>query len=85
MTEFNSDTVKEAIMSKIKTARCPACGNPDIALLDGFFKLAVSEKLDANLVLGGPVVPLVMLACKHCGHVQFHAAGALGLLPASEE
>ena len=60
---------------------CARCGHPNFSLLDGFSTIPLSQEVSNNIVLGGPSVPCAVVACNNCGHLEFHALGALGLLP----
>jgi ribosomal protein L37E len=62
---------------------CPRCGNQSFTLLDGYFNQTVQTDLK-GMVLGGPSVPSVVLACNRCGYLSQHALGSLGLLPRKE-
>jgi ribosomal protein S27AE len=62
---------------------CPRCGNPQFILLDGYFNQTIQTDLK-GLVLGGPSVPTVVIACNRCGFLSQHALGTLGLLPKEE-
>jgi len=62
---------------------CPRCGNNSFTLLDGYFNQTVQTDLK-GMVLGGPSVPSVVVACNRCGYLSQHALGALGLLPQEE-
>ena len=62
---------------------CPRCGNQSFALLDGYFNQTIQTELK-GMVIGGPSVPSVVVACSKCGYLSQHALGALGLLPKEE-
>lgn len=62
---------------------CPRCGNRSFTLLDGYFNQTVQANIK-GMVLGGPSVPSVVLACNKCGYLSQHALGALGLLQKEE-
>lgn len=47
---------------------CPLCGHKQFTLLDGMMNPAIPTDFQPNVVrLGGPSLPLVVLACNHCG------------------
>jgi predicted RNA-binding Zn-ribbon protein involved in translation (DUF1610 family) len=62
---------------------CPRCGNQSFTLLDGYFNQTIQIDLK-GMVLGGPSIPSVVVACKKCGYLSQHALGVLGLLPQEE-
>jgi ribosomal protein L37E len=62
---------------------CPRCGNNSFTLLDGYFNQTIQTDFK-GMVLGGPSVPSVVVACTRCGYLSQHALGALGLLPKEE-
>lgn len=38
------------------------------------------KKTKKKVVLGGKMIPTVMLVCNHCGHIDRFALGVLGLM-----
>lgn len=62
---------------------CPRCGNNSFTLLDGYFNQTIQTELK-GMVIGGPSVPSVVVACSRCGYLSQHALGTLGLLPKEE-
>lgn len=75
-----------AILTEKKATRpCHRCGNVNFSLLDGYSNFNLQENLTGALVLGGPTVPVVHIACNNCGVISSHAIGALGLLKKKEE
>lgn len=62
---------------------CPRCGNNSFTLLDGYFNQTIQTELK-GMVIGGPSVPSVVVACNQCGYLSQHALGTLGLLPKEE-
>lgn len=76
---------KQEIITKLRDKEamlpCPRCGNQSFALLDGYFKQFLQEKLTGGMAIGGPTVPSVITVCQKCGFMAQHALGALDLLP----
>jgi predicted nucleic-acid-binding Zn-ribbon protein len=62
---------------------CPRCGNNNFTLIDGYFNQTIQTELK-GMIIGGPSVPSVVVACTRCGYLSQHALGALGLLPKEE-
>jgi hypothetical protein len=75
---------REAIAAKLnekgKATACPRCSTSSFFVLDGYFNPTLQDE-PQGIVLGGRSVPCAVVACAHCGHLSFHALGALGLLP----
>ena len=82
-----SESIKQKIVEKLKekgaSLPCPRCGNNSFTLLDGYFNQAIQTNFK-GMVIGGPSVPTIGVACTNCGHISQHALGALGLLPEKE-
>lgn len=62
---------------------CPRCGNNSFTLLDGYVNQPVQAELK-DVVIGGPSIPTIVVACDRCGFLIHHALGKLGLLPREE-
>ena len=62
---------------------CPRCGNNNFTLLDGYFNQTIQTEIK-GMVIGGPSVPSVVVACNRCGYLSQHALGPLGLLSKEE-
>lgn len=58
---------------------CPRCGHEGFTMVDGLFNQPLQKEL-GGLVIGGPAVPSVVIACTNCGFLSQHALGMLGLL-----
>lgn len=61
---------------------CPVCGGMDLMIPESMGAILITQDF-SNLNNGAdvPNVPVGMVYCKNCGHVEFFALGALGLLP----
>jgi hypothetical protein len=73
-------------IAKILTERgavkpCHRCGQTNFSVIDGYTNLTLQDKFEAALFVGGPSVPVALVACNNCGSVTPHALGPLGLLP----
>lgn len=62
--------------------QCPICGGENYTSTDNFVTLPVSKEL-GNVTLG-PNIPTGMVICENCGHIEFFALGALGLINKEE-
>jgi ribosomal protein L37E len=86
MKTINKDEVAKILTSKNALLPCHRCGGKSFSVIDGFSKLPIDKDLDQiqNIAIGGPTVPVVMVACNNCGAITMHAMGALGLMPKEE-
>lgn len=78
--EITRENVAKLLDEREVNKPCHRCGNENFTLLEDFSNIIVTKKLDGGLVLGGPTVPVAIVACNKCGAITFHALGALGLL-----
>jgi len=78
--EINRDNVASILEQRGANKPCNRCGNDKFALLDEFSNIFLTKKPDGSLVVGGPTIPVAIVACNNCGAITFHAIGALGLL-----
>lgn len=63
--------------------QCPVCRSRNFGLMDHMVAPPIFEA-NGGLTIGGPAYPMIMIACGHCGHTQFHNAVMIGLLPAAQ-
>ena len=61
---------------------CPYCGGQKFTSTDKFASIIIGD--DTTSVNLGPSIPSGMLICSNCGHIEFFALGALGLLNNNE-
>jgi len=81
---FNLNNVIEALEKKGAVNPCHRCGHRSFNVIEGFSKLpAIEQDLGVmdGMIIGGPFIPVVYIACSNCGAITPHAIGALGLLP----
>lgn len=57
---------------------CPRCGQGRFSIV-GESYISIQET-PGTLVIGGPTIPTIIIACDNCGYVTQHAKGPLGLL-----
>ncbi len=60
---------------------CPRCGTRSFDLV-AESTIAIQER-PGTVVVGGPAIPVVVVACTNCGFITEHAIGPLGLLAGS--
>jgi hypothetical protein len=82
--QITRERIAERLKERGATLPCPRCAHRDFALVDGYFNPPLQQDLSV-MSLGGPSIPVIVVACKRCGYLAQHAAGALGLLPAAEK
>jgi predicted nucleic-acid-binding Zn-ribbon protein len=84
MTQEDKDRIIEKLNERGATLPCPRCGNVNFVLLDGYFTQPISNQI-GTIVLGGPTVPAVVVACNRCGYMSSHALGVIDVLPPTKE
>ncbi len=83
--KFDRAKVAKILKEKGAMNKCHRCSHNNFTLLEGISNISMQENIGGGLVLGGPTVPVAMIACNNCGAITSHALGALGLLPEKEE
>lgn len=78
MDKQRVDEYARALVKKGVSAPCPRCSFNEFAIV-GESMLPIQEKPDV-MTLGGPSVPVVMVACKKCGFLSLHAVRPLGMM-----
>ena len=78
MDEARQKQIIDALNSKNVRMPCPRCGSPNFGLVGESF-VSIQEN-PGSFVVGGPVVPTVIVACNQCGYVTQHAQAALGIM-----
>ena len=79
----NQNTIIKALEYSGAKLPCPRCGNSSFTLLNGYFNHTIQND-PKGMVLGGPSIPSIVVACNRCGYLSQHALGILGLLPKEE-
>jgi uncharacterized Zn finger protein len=63
---------------------CPRCGNEKFELI-GETGIQLSENPNPLMFsIMGPIVPVILISCTHCGFLTQHAQGPLGLVRQSK-
>lgn len=83
LSEDEKKKIITALNDRGATLPCPRCNNNNFTLLDGYLNQTIQTELK-GLVIGGPSIPSVVVACNRCGFLSQHALGVLGLLPSEE-
>lgn len=71
MSKENTDVNKfiSHLNSKWKNQTCPMCHENKWSVSDTAYELR--EYNDGNLVVGGPLMPIMPVTCTHCGYTIF--------------
>jgi predicted nucleic-acid-binding Zn-ribbon protein len=80
LDQATKEKIAQRLQEKGAVKPCSRCGNQRFSLLDGFVNFPMTQELSNNVIIGGPSVPCAVVACDNCGHMEFHALGAIGLL-----
>lgn len=85
--KLDKDDIARRLSERGALLPCSRCGNNNFSILDGYTKFFINNDIErmGDLDLGGPAVPVIMVACNKCGAVTLHAMGAIGLLDKKEE
>lgn len=81
---IDRDQIAKLLTERGATKPCHRCGHTNFAVIDGYSSFSLQDSLEGGLVLGGPAVPVVTVACTKCGAITPHALGPLGLLPSEK-
>ena len=84
MDKERQEKIIQVLKSKGVDKPCPRCGNEKFELI-GEAGIPLNERPNPLMFSTmGPVVPLILLACSHCGYLTQHAQGPLGLVRQSK-
>ena len=80
--KFDKTLIQQKLIEKGATLPCRRCGRSDFAIIDGATNIQLQDtlNLDGGIVLGGASMPVIYVACTHCGALTLHAVGGLGLI-----
>ncbi len=80
MSQIKTDAVIAFLNSKWGDRSCPMCNSGPWNVQDRIFQL--NEFHQGNLVVGGPLIPVIPVSCGNCGHTVLVNAIISGALPA---
>ena len=83
MSNSDSEKVIKHLQEKWKGAKCPMCGEGSWGVQDSVFQL--TEFSQGNVILGGPVIPVIPVSCNNCGNTILVNAIQIGVVKQSEE
>ena len=79
MDKERQEEVIRVLQAKGVDKPCPRCGNEKFELI-GETGIQMQEHPNPLMwSIMGPVLPVILLACSHCGFLTPHAQGPLGL------
>ena len=85
MSKYNPNDFIKALEQKMQERsipNCPYCGGSKFTTTQNFATILIGE--DTENISLGPNIPTGMIICENCGHMEFFAMGALGLLKGKE-
>jgi len=82
---LDRDQVIRLLQERNATKPCSRCGKSNFSIIDQYSTLNLQDEVGGALRIGGPNVPVALVACTNCGAITAHALGALGMLPQKEE
>lgn len=79
MTPIKFDDYKQRITDAIqaKLQITPIIGENGFTLVDGFIMQPLSKEVSGNIVIGGPIIPLVAIVGNTSGRMYYFALKAL--------
>lgn len=83
---YDGDAFLSVLTSRLSHGQfhpCPCCGGREFYSGPQYTPLLVSENFGGVQLTRS--MPAGTVICKKCGHIEFFALGALGLLPAKED
>lgn len=81
MNPLERTKIIEALENRGARLPCPRCGNSNFSLIDGYFNHSFQPQISNNVIIGGPSIPSIAVVCNRCGFLNYHAVGALGIMP----
>jgi len=67
-----------ALTKKDVRLPCPRCGSSKFSVI-GESLISINSNPNVMMV-GGPSIPTIIVACEKCGYITQHAQGPLGLM-----
>lgn len=86
MSKYDPNLFISEIENRINNGRVPQCrfcGGNRFTTTDSMATILIGKELNAVSI--GPSVPAGMIVCEKCGHIEFFALGAIGLLQKEDE
>jgi uncharacterized Zn finger protein len=84
MDKERQEEIIRVLQAKGVDKPCPRCGNEKFELI-GETGIPLNERPNPLMFSTmGAVLPVVLIACSHCGYLTHHAQGLLGLVRQSK-
>ena len=86
MNKFDSNEFLSALDKRLKGKEipvCPYCKGKKFTTVGQYANIVVNDGFE-GLELG-TTIPAGMIVCENCGHIEFFALGALGLLKGKDD
>lgn len=77
MEQARLDQVVKALQGKGVNRPCSRCGQSKFSVV-GETQIMLQENPN-SFVIGGPSIPVIIVACDNCGYITEHASVPLGL------
>lgn len=82
MSNFDTEKLLSHLKVKWASRPCPMCGSGPWNVQDSIFQLL--EYSEGGISIGGPVIPVIPVACTNCGNtVLVNAIVSKALVPPS--
>jgi len=72
MDKQRQEEIIKFMTEKGATEPCPRCKNPQFELI-GETSISLEEERKTLLGTFNPKIPVIILACKNCGYITYHA------------
>ena len=74
---IDRDRIARTLTERGAVRPCSRCGHANFAVIDGYSNLPLQDQFNGSIVIGGPGVPVAIVACANCGAITTHALGPL--------
>ena len=81
MDQEKKEKLVQALRKKGVKLPCPRCGSSNFEVV-GQSVIPLNDNPSVYSI-GGPAVPVGIVACSNCGFITLHALGSLNLMPGS--
>jgi uncharacterized Zn finger protein len=79
MDKLRTDQIINALKMKGVNKPCPRCSSTHFSVL-AESAIQIQNEM-GTYVVGGPIVPVAVIACNNCGYLTQHALGSLEISP----